>query len=107
MTASNSVAQARLLQTSFAAPTQRDNGPTLVVTFPVQQQLIGLVGFRHRDEGTVEMIYGIAPSWREQQAEYTAGGQLRLGSVRALSAARLGRQRHCAVPGSPGGFESD
>jgi len=40
------------------------NGPTFVVTLPGEPRFIGIVGLVDRGEGTVEMIYGIAPRWR-------------------------------------------
>jgi len=35
-----------------------------VVTLPGELRFIGIVGFGDRGDGTVEMIYGIAPRWR-------------------------------------------
>jgi RimJ/RimL family protein N-acetyltransferase len=40
------------------------NGPTLVVIIPEEPRIIGIVGLGDRDEGVVEMIFGIAPRWR-------------------------------------------
>jgi hypothetical protein len=40
------------------------NGPTLVVTLPGEPRFIGIVGLVDRGDGTVEMIYGIAPHLR-------------------------------------------
>jgi RimJ/RimL family protein N-acetyltransferase len=42
------------------------NGPTFVVTLPGEPEFIGIVGLVDRGEGTVEMIYGIAPRWRRR-----------------------------------------
>jgi RimJ/RimL family protein N-acetyltransferase len=40
------------------------NGPTFMVTIPDEPRFIGIVGLRDRDDGIVEIIFGIAPRWR-------------------------------------------
>jgi RimJ/RimL family protein N-acetyltransferase len=40
------------------------NGPTFVVTVSQEPRFVGIVGMVDRDEGIVELIFGIAPPWR-------------------------------------------
>jgi len=40
------------------------NGPAFVVTVPQHSRFIGVVGMNERDDGNVEISYGIAPRWR-------------------------------------------
>ena len=40
------------------------NGPTFVVIVPGEPRFTGIVGLVDRGEGTVEMIYVVAPRWR-------------------------------------------
>ena len=75
------------------------NGPTFVVTVPGQPRFIGIVGLKDRDEGVVEMIYGIAPCWRgrglaSRAARLTARWALGLPGVTAVEL-RIG-QDHTA-----------
>jgi RimJ/RimL family protein N-acetyltransferase len=58
------------------------NGPTLVVTIPDVKQFIGIVGFSDRNDGVVEMIYGIAPKCRGRGLASRAA---RLGALWALN----------------------
>jgi len=47
----------------WAGRPSRD-GPVLVVTIAQELRFIGVVGLGDRGEGTVELVYGIAPRWR-------------------------------------------
>lgn len=40
------------------------NGPAFVVTVSEQSRFIGVIGLNERDDGVVEISYGIAPRWR-------------------------------------------
>ena len=42
------------------------NWPTLVVTMSGEEEFVGIVRFRDRGRGCIEMTYGIAPLWRDQ-----------------------------------------
>src|SRR3974377_2091798 len=42
------------------------NGPAFVVTVPQHSGFIGVIGMNERDDGTVEISYGIAPHWRRR-----------------------------------------
>jgi ribosomal-protein-alanine N-acetyltransferase len=64
------------------------NGPHFVIEISDEQQFIGTVGFKDRDEGVIEMSYAVAPHCR--------------GRGIASRAARLGaswvlRQAHVAI----------
>jgi RimJ/RimL family protein N-acetyltransferase len=58
------------------------NGPTFVVTVAGESQFVGIVAVGDRGDGTVEMIYGIAPRWRGRGL---AGRAVRLAARWALS----------------------
>ncbi len=67
------------------------NGPTLVVTIADEPHFIGIVGFGDRGDGSVEIIYGIAPNWRgrglaSRAARIGASWALRLPGVRQVEA---------------------
>jgi len=66
------------------------NSALLVVTIPDERRFIGVVGFGDPDDGIVEMIYGMAPSWRgrglaSRAARLGASWALSLPSVDAVS----------------------
>ena len=42
------------------------NGPAFVVTVPQHSGFIGVIGMNERDDGTVEISYGIAPHRRRR-----------------------------------------
>ncbi|HEY6280068.1 MAG TPA: GNAT family protein [Streptosporangiaceae bacterium] len=42
------------------------NGPAFVVAVPPEPRFVGIVGVGEREEGAIEMIYGMAPRWRGQ-----------------------------------------
>ncbi len=47
----------------WAGRPSRD-GPVLVATIAQEPRFIGVIGLGDRGEGTVELVYGIAPRWR-------------------------------------------
>ena len=53
------------------------NGPAFVVIISEQSQFVGVVGMKERDDGIVEISYGIAPRWRGRGL---ASQAVRLGS---------------------------
>lgn len=58
------------------------SGLVLVVTIPESPDFIGVVGFAERAYETVEMIYGVAPRWRERGYASRAA---RIGGLWALT----------------------
>ncbi|MGC2296733.1 MAG: GNAT family N-acetyltransferase [Candidatus Dormiibacterota bacterium] len=42
------------------------NGPMFVITIPDEPRFVGVVGVGEPEDGSVEMIIGVAPRWRRQ-----------------------------------------
>jgi hypothetical protein len=76
-------------------------GPMFVVAIPEEPRFVGIVRLADRDDGIVEMIFGIAPRWRDAVLPAAQPGSLRIWRSASASAPGSKRSRRLTTSPSP------